>query len=263
MKRKVPTESEMVKAVQELESCMEESQVRKLKQMYAELAWITRFWRTSSKKTLEPEVKKELADEIVKEYNVSISRACKLMDIHRSYFYYTEKKVEQAIRKAAEFGDGFWKIFQRIRRDGKPWNHKKVYRISSMTVTGLQWARRSLCRCPRKVLEKVIWLNGKTKNIRWPCVLSEKLFRTSSYHLSSVLYPDIYVHAISVQVLRCREIYVCIRRDDSLYICLPRSFLYQIYSLYTVRHWRLRTCKINSLHHIRPLYRSCPDSLNA
>ena len=74
-----------------------------------------------------------MVDEIVKEYNVSISRACKLMDIHRSYFYYTEKKddseVEQAIREAAEFGDGFWKIFQRLRHDGKPWNHKKVYRV--------------------------------------------------------------------------------------------------------------------------------------
>ena len=55
------------------------------------------------------------------------------MDIHRSYFYYTEKKddseVEQAIREAAEFGDGFWKIFQRLHRDGKRWNHKKVYRV--------------------------------------------------------------------------------------------------------------------------------------
>lgn len=55
------------------------------------------------------------------------------MDIHRSYFYYTEKKddsdVEAAIREAAEFGDGFWKIFQRLRRNGKPWNHKKVYQV--------------------------------------------------------------------------------------------------------------------------------------
>ena len=52
---------------------------------------------------------------------------------NRSYFYYTEQKddgeVEAAIRAAAEFGDGFWKIFQRLRREGKPWNHKKVYRV--------------------------------------------------------------------------------------------------------------------------------------
>jgi hypothetical protein len=55
------------------------------------------------------------------------------MMIHRSYFYYVEKKddyeVLQAIKDASEFGDGFWKIFSRIRRSGKLWNHKKVYRV--------------------------------------------------------------------------------------------------------------------------------------
>ena len=44
------------------------------------------------------------------------------MEIQRSYFYYTEKKddseVEAAIRNAAEFGDGFWKIYHRLRREG-------------------------------------------------------------------------------------------------------------------------------------------------
>lgn len=71
--------------------------------------------------------------EISVEFEVSISRACRLMEIHRSYYYYQEKKddteVEEAIRRAAEHGDGFWKIFTRLRRDGKPWNHKKVYRV--------------------------------------------------------------------------------------------------------------------------------------
>ncbi len=78
-------------------------------------------------------MKKELTNEIVEEYEVSITRACKMMEIHRSYFYYHEKRddteVEEAIRKAAEHGDGFWKIFERLRRDGKSWNHKKVYRV--------------------------------------------------------------------------------------------------------------------------------------
>ena len=42
------------------------------------------------------------------------------MDIYRSYFYYRSKKddapIEEAIRKAAEFGDGFDKIYQRLKR---------------------------------------------------------------------------------------------------------------------------------------------------
>ena len=56
-----------------------------------------------------------------------------MMDIHRSYFYYESVKddsvVEEAIRKASEHRDGFWKIFEIIRCDGHTCNHKKVYRL--------------------------------------------------------------------------------------------------------------------------------------
>lgn len=55
------------------------------------------------------------------------------MEIYRSYFYYKSKKddapIEEAIRMAAEFGDGFDKIYQRLRKAGYTWNHKKVYRV--------------------------------------------------------------------------------------------------------------------------------------
>ena len=74
-----------------------------------------------------------MASEITGEYDISISRACKLLNIHRSYFYYEEKKddsqVEDAIRQAAEFGDGFWMIYKVLRKSGRIWNHKKVYRV--------------------------------------------------------------------------------------------------------------------------------------
>lgn len=74
-----------------------------------------------------------MAEGLVYEYDISISRACRIMDIYRSYFYYRSRKddapIEEAIRLAAEYGDGFDKIYQRIRRAGHTWNHKKVYRV--------------------------------------------------------------------------------------------------------------------------------------
>ena len=56
------------------------------------------------------------------------------MGIHKSFFYYESTKddseVEAAIRQKAEAtNDGFWKIFRLIRKDGHPWNHKKVHRV--------------------------------------------------------------------------------------------------------------------------------------
>ncbi|MBP5517430.1 MAG: hypothetical protein J6X91_02045 [Bacteroidales bacterium] len=61
------------------------------------------------------------------------------MDIYRSYFYYRSKKddapIEEAIRKAAEFGDGFDKIYQRLKKAGYTWNHKKVYRVYWKTLS--------------------------------------------------------------------------------------------------------------------------------
>lgn len=55
------------------------------------------------------------------------------MSIHRSYFYYDKKKndneVIDSIIKASEFSDGFWKIYSRLRREGKKWNHKRAYRV--------------------------------------------------------------------------------------------------------------------------------------
>lgn len=74
-----------------------------------------------------------MASEILAEYEVSITRACRLMDIHRSYYYYTSGKddadVEDAIRDVGRFGEGFWKIFKIIRRQGHTWNHKNLYRV--------------------------------------------------------------------------------------------------------------------------------------
>lgn len=90
---------------------MKELEEENRKQMYADLALDNRILREVIEKNSIPEIKKQIAVEIVEEYELSIARACKLMEIHRSYYYYQEKRddteVEEAIRTAAQYGDGF------------------------------------------------------------------------------------------------------------------------------------------------------------
>ena len=75
------------------------------------------------------------------------------MEIHRSYYYYTSSKddadVEDAIREAGRFGEGFWKIFKIIQRQGHNWNHKKVYRV----YKSLHFEKR--CRLKKRLPARV------------------------------------------------------------------------------------------------------------
>lgn len=85
----------------------------------------------------------------------------------RSYFYYISKKndapVEKAIREAAEFGDGFDKIYQRLRKAGYTWNHKKVYRV----YRKIHFNKR--CRLKKRLPQRVkVPLEAPEKpNVTW------------------------------------------------------------------------------------------------
>lgn len=62
-----------------------------------------------------------------------------------------DSEVEAAIRQKAEVtNEGFWKIFRLIRKDGHPWNHKKVHRVYEAI----------------RFMEEIIWEKGKPNNIR-------------------------------------------------------------------------------------------------
>lgn len=102
--------------------------------------------------------------EIVKEHgNVSITRACRVMQLHKSRYYYVSRKEEsdqevmEAIRKASEFGDGFWNIYHRIRKSHE-WNHKRVYRVYKM----MRYNKRSKLRkrLPARVKHPLIIPEG-------------------------------------------------------------------------------------------------------
>jgi putative transposase len=76
----------------------------------------------------------------------------------KSVYYYTslpkdDTDIEQALReKAEEFSEeGFWMAYDRLRNEGKPWNHKRMHRV--YVSLGLPLRRKVKKRLPARVKE--------------------------------------------------------------------------------------------------------------
>ena len=89
------------------------------------------------------------------EYGVPVSRACKLIAIPRSQFYYESKKDDSEVIEALQelaFKHptyGFRKLFAYLRRGGNLWNHKRVYKIYKLLK--LNRKRKGKRRLPARV----------------------------------------------------------------------------------------------------------------
>lgn len=76
----------------------------------------------------------------------------------KSVFYYKplpkdDTEIEQALKeKATERPEeGFWKAYDRLRLSGRPWNHKRVYRVYK--ALGLSLRRKVKKRLPARIKE--------------------------------------------------------------------------------------------------------------
>lgn len=96
-----------------------------------------------------------MTEEIVSEHKIPVSRACKIVSLPRSQFYYTSMKNDgEVIESLQELAFkhpsyGFRKLFAYIRRSGKNWNHKKVYRVYKLLK--LNKKRKGKRRLPARV----------------------------------------------------------------------------------------------------------------
>lgn len=82
------------------------------------------------------------------EYRVSKTRACKVVQAHRSGMYYKAKyRADEFIRKRMrEIAEvrvryRFWRIFILLRREGFKDNHKRVYRLYKLEQLNLRSKR--------------------------------------------------------------------------------------------------------------------------
>ena len=89
------------------------------------------------------------------EHHLSVRRACRVAGLARAAWYAppvvaTErdaaviKALQQLVTKNTRWS--FWKCYDRIRLDGHPWNHKRVYRVYA--ALRLNLPRRTRRRVP-------------------------------------------------------------------------------------------------------------------
>ena len=76
----------------------------------------------------------------------------------KSVYYYKglskdDRDIEEALREKARVHpeEGFWMAYHRLRAEGNPWNHKRVYRV--YRALGLSLRRKAKKRLPARVKE--------------------------------------------------------------------------------------------------------------
>lgn len=69
-------------------------------------------------------------------YALSVRQACRVLNLHRSVYRYqpktkTDENLQEALLQLAARKPrwGFKKMYQYLRNQGKPWNHKRLYRV--------------------------------------------------------------------------------------------------------------------------------------
>ena len=118
------------------------------------------FLKNFSQKRLGSAAKRQLTDEIVQEHNIAVSRACKIVKLVRSQYYYNSKKDDTVVVDSLQElafkhpSYGFRKLFAYLGKSGKPWNHKKVYRIYKLLK--LNKKRKGKRRLPERVKQPLV-----------------------------------------------------------------------------------------------------------
>lgn len=106
---------------------------------------------------VKPGERKNMAAYLNIQFKVSITRACKVIDLPKSMYYYTSVKDDSiVIAKLTELAEqkpnrGFPYYQGRIRNEGLEWNHKRVKRVYNLMKLNIR--RKHKRRLPQRFRE--------------------------------------------------------------------------------------------------------------
>ena len=145
-------EASDLKRTKELES------VQELKRMYADLALENAAMKELiTKNAVTPAEQRTAALFLVTEQKLSIARSCWCVGLSRSSYYKVpdhwavrDAEIIAALAAIVEGrpSRGFWKCRKQLRRQGYPWNHKRIYRVYKLM--NLHLRRRAKRRLPKR-----------------------------------------------------------------------------------------------------------------
>ena len=166
-------------------------------------------------------MKRQAVEVIVTEHRLSITRACHATGLSRAAYYKVpalpqEKDAEviDALNGIVERNGrwGFWKCFDRLRLDGRPWNHKRVWRV--YCDLGLNIARRTKRRIPKR--EPVPLAAGSFVNQGWALdFMHDVLYDGRRFRTLNVI-DEANREALAIQVAQSLPASMLIRTMDRL-----------------------------------------------
>jgi putative transposase len=111
-----------------------------------------------------------LAESCINEESATVSRACRVVGLHKSLWYYQSRKDDsQVIEKLRALAEryptrGFDDYYGKIRNEGFAWNRKRVLRVYRSLKLGLR--RKHRRRLPAKVKQPLEHASKPNKSYR-------------------------------------------------------------------------------------------------
>jgi putative transposase len=137
-----------------------------------------------------------------KHYEVSLGRACRLVNLSRSVYYYQSHRDDHSVidklQGLAEKRptEGFWKMYFRIRKEGIQWNHKRIHRVYKLLKLNMK--RKGKRRLPARILRPLEAVNRI--NTSWSMdFMSDALLSGRKFRVLNLL-DDFNREALAIEV---------------------------------------------------------------